>query len=328
MSPGFFSKAFDYAPFNLDSGPEFLLLYGVVSVVGVLAAKGAQAVVMGALDTPRPPAKEEPPPLSASPVRRPPSHQRLTVGHYPRRDEILEVAYLRNGVEGIVDAMLARAAAEGWITGSAGGSLEVNCLSPQVTSDSRELAALLPYGRTSVANARSIARDLAKRHEEGMTERLLAEGLLRPATRLVVGQLAYWSVVLFVLSIGVIRLLRGLELERPIWFLVLMLLVAASASLSFAPSRRATNEAQRYLQWLNDATSSVREAVKTHSAQPDDVALTGALVGVALVPAFALAGIAEGGASATSGSSCGSSSSCGGGGGCGSSCGGGGGCGG
>lgn len=328
MSPGFFTRAFDYAPFNIESGPEFLLVYGVVGMVGLLAAKATQAVVMGALDSPRPPPKDGPPSLSASPMRRPPAHQRLTVGHYPRRDEILEVAYLRNGVDGIVDALLARAAAEGWITGSAGGALEVNCLSPQVTADSRELAAVLPYGPTTVANARSIARDLAKRHEETMKDRLLAEGLLRPPARLLVGQVAYWAVVLFTLGVGVIRLLRGLELDRPIWFLAFMLLIVSSSSLGFARSRRATNEAQRYLDWLNGATISVREAVKTHSAQPDDVALTGALVGVGIVPAFALAGIAVGGASGSSGSSCGSSSSCGGGGGCGSSCGGGGGCGG
>lgn len=354
MSAGPVADHVGFFPLNLESGPEFLVVYALIGVAGVLIAKGAQHIALELADPKR---EEREIPVS---YRRAPhaplAHERLTVGHFPRPDEIYEVAYLRDGVRGVAEAMLSRATAEGWLTGERGGRFTIEPSELAVSDDLRQLRAAIGHGSVSVTSARSIATSLAKKKEEKLREGLINAGLLRPASRLVVGSVVYAFLAFVVLSLGMLRLVRGLELHRPVVFLVLELLAIGGAFLFLAKPRKTTGDAQKYLDWLTDATQSLRTEVqekRAHSA--DDVALVAALAGVALVPAFAIASAPSPIASTgfvsscssssssydhTSGSSCSSSSSsscssgssgssCGGGGGCGgSSCGGGGGCGG
>lgn len=339
---------FEFFPVNLHSGPEFLVVYFVIGVLGVLLARGVQGVVLGLFDPALKPAPRSPIGTSRAPYGVPqglqPEHERLTIGHFPRPDESYSIAYLRGGLDAVADVIVARATAEGWLIGHQGGSFTIHDPPPHATAASRELKTRLPHGSATVGAANAAAQEIARRLERGISEELRGRGLLRGGDRLALGVLSYGLVASGVLGLGVMRAVRGHHLGRPIGLLIAEMIVLALVFARFARPQRQSGHGQRYLAWLDGATETLRSDVQAHrTVGYDDVALAAAIGGVVVVPALVLASTPLGSAvassawgssstsSCSSGSTCSSSSSsCSSGGGCGgsSSCGGGGGCGG
>ncbi len=333
----------DVFPINVASGPEFLLIYALMSVLGVGLAKAANLGVLSLL-TPHAPTG----PSAVDAYRQASvARRKLTIGAWPSVDDVLAVAFLRAGERGVAEAIVAQAVAEGWLTPAShpGAAWSVHPIPRDAALASRGLAAELHATAVTTHQVRSAATIVAARRT-GDLERELAElGLLHPPGRMLVGSVAYATVGLSLLGVGALRATRGIELGRPIGFLVLEMIAVAVALFLFRKASRLTSAGDRYLKWLGASTVSLRHDVYAgRTRRPADVALVGATAGLVAIPFLAAAwpGTAWGstagstfgaaevptGSSACSSSSC-SSSSCGGGGGCGSSsCGGGGGCGG
>jgi uncharacterized protein (TIGR04222 family) len=334
------AETFDFFPFNVGPGTEFLLVYAVIGLVGLLVAKAAQALVLGLMTPVRPP-----PPRQQEGYRHAATQPRhLAVGTFPSIDDVLHIAYLRAEKAGVAEAILTQATAEGWIrpASEAPGRLAVFPLPNEASHASRELAVNLHATYIAPADARRAAALVADRKVPELHNDLVGMGLLHSDGARFWAVITYAAIAAVVLGIGAIRTLRGIELDRPVAFLVIEILVFGAVLAKLARPAKRTSHGEMFLAWVMNSTVSLREDVRSGRAQrPIDLALAGATAGLfavpivaAMWPAPAAASTVFGGtsdgsfsASSCSSSSC-SSSSCGGGGGCGSSCGGGGGCGG
>lgn len=334
MTAGPVADTFDFWPFDIPPGTEFLLVYAVIALVGIVLAKAVQVGLLS-LVAPGDAAGPPPPdPYRAGPRAAP----RLAVGTYPSIEDNLHIAYLRGGERALEEAVLAQAGAEGWILPAPPPALvHLYALPNDASSASRELAANLHAPTATAHSVRLAARQVATRASGAVHRDLVDLGLLHPTGRRVMATLAFGGVAALVLAIGVIRAVRGAELGRSIGFLVVEILVVAGAAAIVARPKRRSDAGEKYLKWITDSTHSLRQDVLAgRTRRPADVALAGATAGLLAVPMMAVlwpqtaSAFGDGssfGSSSCSSSSC-SSSSCGGGGGCGSSCGGGGGCGG
>lgn len=344
MSAGPFAETFDFWPFDIPPGTEFLFVYAVIALVGISLAKGAQAVALGLA------APDIRPEQDASAGYRTPGRvkTKLAVGSYPSIDDTLAIAYLRKGKAGLAEAIFIQASAEGWLRpGQTHGQISVYPLPSEASASSRALAANLHATSVTPPQIRAAADRVAQNLAPDLRRELVEQGLLHGAASQTYGFFAFAGVGAAVLAVGVVRMLRGLELGRPVGFLAVETLVVAGVLAVIARGKERTDKGDAYYRWIRDSTFSLRQDVASGRAQkPADLALAGALTGVVGVPLVAATWLWGGGggwasaatassdtsfnasSSSCSSSSC-SSSSCGGGGGCGSSgCGGGGGCGG
>lgn len=307
----------DFFPLDLESGPEFLAVYAVIGLLGVLGAKLAQSITLDIADRTAP---DTGPPSARS-------HLRLSIGHFPRPEEVPLVAYLRKGTDGVAEVLVAKAVAEGLLVPAGDRRMSVIAGSGGYSDDTHALSLKLPRGSVSIREAMQHAGRIAETRAAAMSRELLAAGLHRPATRLAAGVAVFGLAAGGVLLLGLLRLARGLSLGRPVAFLGLELAALFVICLVAARPERRTVTGDRYLKWLHDSTRSLREDVRTNvAARRDDVALAAAVAGVALIPAFLWAE-QDGHGNVAAHSSCGGPS-CGGGGGCGGGGCGGGGCGG
>lgn len=341
-SGGPIADTFDFFPFNVGPGTEFLIVYAVIGLVGLLVAKAAQALVLGLMTPVRPP-----PPRQQEGYRHAATQPRhLAVGTFPSIDDVLHIAYLRAETAGVAEAILTQATAEGWIqpASQAPGRLAVFPLPNDASHASRELATNLHATFIDPADARKAAALVAGRKVPELHNDLVEMGLLHSDGRRFWAGLAYVAIAAVVLGIGAIRAARGIELGRPVAFLIIETLVFGAVLAKLARPAKRTSHGDIFLAWIMNSTVSLRDDVRSGRAQrPVDLALAGATAGLFAVPIVAAMwpaearastffGASSGGDGSVSASSCSSSScsssSCGGGGGCGSSCGGGGGCGG
>lgn len=338
MSAGPVAETFDFWPFDIPPGTEFLLVYAVIALVGVVLAKAVQVVLLGLLA----PAGAE---ASRGGGYRAPARQqpKLAVGTYPSVDDTLAIAYLGRGESGLAEAIFVQATAEGWLRpGQTHGQVAIYPLPADASASSRRLAANLHATSASTPAIRAAAARVAQSLAPDLQRDLVELRLLHGAAERTYAFFAFAGIGAIVLGVGLIRIVRGLELGRSVGFLVAETFVIGLALALLSRPKKLTDKGEAYLKWIKDSTFSLRQDVSSGRTQrPADLALAGAITGVIGVPLVAATWLwGGGGASAIGGdasastssfgssSSC-SSSSCGGGGGCGSSsCGGGGGCGG
>ena len=93
------SRTFDFFPFNMGSGPEFLVFYAGLAIGAFVLAAIARRVAGWLLDR------------GASSV----GNARLRVGKVPHADDCLAIAYLREGERGVANTLISEAVAEGWL---------------------------------------------------------------------------------------------------------------------------------------------------------------------------------------------------------------------
>jgi uncharacterized protein (TIGR04222 family) len=330
---GGIAEAVDFFPLNVASGPEFLLIFAVIGVVGVAVGKLAGQVVasMGDAAPPSEPSTRR----DAGSVY----HQRYTRGFFPRPDELEGVAYLKNGRAGVRDMLIADAVARNVVYKPTGAPLDRMLVLGRLPADApplqRDFHAGLTRGGLSYEVVRRVAEATAARHEPRIIAELTRAGLYR--TGVASARLTYFLVVLAVAALGVLRVLRGVELHRPVGFLEVEIVALVYAASRFSKFSLRSDRGTAYLDWLEASTGSVRGEVTTGRSRSP------AIVGIAMIPGLPeflpmrapsglLGSIGSSdscGSSSSCSSSCSSSSSCGSSSSCSSSsCGGGGGCGG
>ena len=309
----------DFFPFNMGSGPAFLAFYAAFAFVGLNALRVVRDLVGGFLDG------------RAFDT----ASGGLAIGRVPRADDCLAVAYLREGARGVANTLISQAMAEGWLgpPSDADGKFTVSGgQRPQLRASVpfyRDLTKEAKSGQVSADTVQSHAKASAAALEPGLESGLAANGLVRSPEIAWALRLLVWLGGGAILLVGLIRVLRAIELNRPFTLLFWELVVVAVTVLvmSFSGKVRDSQVKQRYLSWLDGATTSLQADVTSgRRREARDVALAVAVGGAAILASPLYAGltsafvpeprpvVSSGGGS--SGSSC-SSSSCGGGGGCG-----------
>jgi uncharacterized protein (TIGR04222 family) len=325
--------AFEFFPFNMASGPAFLLFYLLLAVAGL-----GMAVALGERQARayerrlQPPANRRP---DGTPYRSPEGTATrfgLGRGLVPEADHCLAVAYLRGGRRAVCETLVAQSLAEGWLRqGNSGLYLGERSIRPGAVT--KPLAdALAAAGNPDAHSPQALsaaALQVAKVLEPELQRQLADAHLLRPAVAHLLrsGIIVLGGALIGV--IGLIRATRGTSLHRPIGFLVFEMFAGAVACVLLAIRQRPSVVGLDYLGWLKDATTSMREEVtRRRRSEANDVSLAVAMDGVQAMPsgmqmAFPAAALAAIFAPSSSSNNS-SSSSDGGGGGGGGGCGGGG----
>lgn len=286
---GPFTRIFDFFPFNVDSGPAFLGIYAAIAIVGLLLAKAAQArairrseeAMKAAL------AVKEQPAGYRTPADRQWAHQPLTIGFMPLREEHLRIAYLKGGINGVADALVASAVAHGWLVIDVFGSLRIGSPQHGALAEEQALWRRIKVNASSVASVMEAARKVARSMESSYEDDLLRAGLLRTQATRTAGR---WTVLLIgaaILGIGAIRALRGVELGRSIGFLMIEMtgVCLGLVVILAAQVERITTAGKAYRQWIEAATTTLRADVRAgRDQEPVDMLLAASLAGMFVVP--------------------------------------------
>src|SRR4051812_38264329 len=116
-------EIFDFFPFDMASGPDFLAFYLCFAIVGVFGAALLRRTIAARIDRSFV-VETEPavlvPAGPATPYRTrgmppPPPRRRLAVGWVPKPDEFWAIAYLKGGTRGVANTLISAAMAAGWI---------------------------------------------------------------------------------------------------------------------------------------------------------------------------------------------------------------------
>lgn len=268
-------------------------------------------------------------------------------------DEVLEqvgpydAAYLRDGPRGAILAGIAALVQQGRVQLDASGGVTLTDAGPP-----RELVAEGVYRGVITAHETPLERAIVAAIAAGADDcgqvieacaedtrelelRAAALGLAHTRLGLLVRSWGARLPVLLLIAFGAIKILVGLSRDRPVGFLVGLVLLTLNL-LFIRERRRRTRRGDRALALLEDRNAALESTARTAPEQlsPADVALAAGLFGGGALWGAPFSGLAVAGAgpaqskSAWSASSCGGSS-CSTGSSCGSSCGGGcGGCGG
>ncbi|MEJ7729876.1 MAG: hypothetical protein WKG00_11710 [Polyangiaceae bacterium] len=272
----------DFFPFNMTSGPAFLVFYLLLCVGGVLATWATAAWVAR---------RAEQPQIGAGPVHgthayRAPGatpRQRLTIGSLPQPDEIWAVAWLRGQVSVTAEALVAAAIAEGGVvidpSSRAITVVREGHSDPLLDAFYRGLRARtleVPGDVLAVGKAVAASAGPALRGE------LMAAGLVRSPRALSAMLRVIWTGGVLLLAIGFVRAVRGVALDRPVGLLVLEMLALGAVLVGLSLLAEVSPQRRKYLRWLSDATGSVcAEVAERRRTEPTEVALAVAQGGVA-----------------------------------------------
>lgn len=265
---------YDIPPFNMASGPAFLVFYFILASLGLLAAVGAQIVLGAHLNrggAPDASLETSPPTIHGSPYRaddeRSSSRRCLTIGRLPQAAEHVAIAYLKAGTRGVANMLISTAFAAGWLSAEAEQADHVVLGANQAPIEPAHVMLyerLRAFGSSKIAveQVHGAATAVAESVEMDIVRELEAVGLLRSEQTVRRLRAIVWAAGSLLLTIGAIRTLRGISLNRPVALLVTeMIGVTVVCALLAARSLRDSSLKAEYLGWLHDATASLRSDV-------------------------------------------------------------------
>lgn len=280
---------FDFFPFNMHSGFDFLVLYAGIGMVGLVVLTLVRHTLGMHLD-------------SLARAAGSPGMRRLTIGEVPSPEQYYAIAYMLHQEPGVANTLIAVAHAAGCITPNPANA-QSYLISNQPTAPDhpifrsflgRLIAAGSEAGVTTESTATEVkmaARAAATEYKNQLNDELRASGLVRTSETTSRVYSAIWLGGALLLAFGGIRLVRAIILDHR--FLLLVAEMLLMALMVFIISRRAGESVLRaeYVKWLRDSTLSLRVNVNTGwSATPDAVGLGVALDGVAIISTAAIAG--------------------------------------
>jgi uncharacterized protein (TIGR04222 family) len=246
-----------FFPVDVASDLEFALIYGALLVVALLVAKQLEQVVSSLLEPAVPPAPDS----------------KLVIGKLPLAADIDRVALVRGGVPALAELVRERAFAEGWLTSDEKG-LAIGAAVPRESPLSTALRAVLPFARAQDADLERASRLVAAKHFAESAAALERHGLIRSSAARAAGTFAYAFPALGILVIGISRALRSAELGTSTTPAIAQLFVSVVAFAALAKPRQQTNAGERYVHWLQEATSALREDLTSGGlAQREDFLL-------------------------------------------------------
>ncbi len=323
---------FDFFPFNVPAGTEFLRYYVIASIVVLGATWWIRGAVRDRLERPMRGTPSSPAHDSYRGGEAPAGQ--LEIGGIPRPEDVPALAYLFGGKRRVAETLVAGAFAEGWL------SPELTIVAMPQGAAQRQFHERLPDNgeKLSYWQIHTAADAVAARMSPALRDVLERGGLLRTAaTRRTLGAIVVGAGTLLI-AVALVRMVVRSSLPGPAPFpLWLLLAMSAVGCVTFLMARydkpRATNA---YRSWLASVSHSLLADVNSGRRRDrDDIGLAVALSGLHILMAYpemaAYAAEAQLHAAAAawspaSGTGSSSGSSCGGGGGCGGGGCGGGGC--
>ena len=264
----------------LPAAPSFevLVIYGVVCVVAIAGAKLISTLAVSMLDS-RTVALLGEKKSKGSASRS--DGGVYVIGTLPRAREILGVAYLKDRVDGVARVIVAEAIASGWLLVDR-DRIHVGPLEERASREERDLLRELGYGTITRERVDAAAKRVALSLEPALAAELESAGLFRTWTVRRLGELIAVIVAAPAIWMGLSRLLEGARARAGIegGLVFLALEVVGFALIAFAVARvpDETELAGKYLAWLEDATSCLREDVASGRAdRTPDVLLATAL---------------------------------------------------
>jgi hypothetical protein len=259
---------------------ERALIYVVLGGVLALLAKAASMGVMALFDTS----------LAARRARLSPASEafRLELGTLPSGDALVAASYLRGHRAAAADAVLAMAAAEGWVLkGDAPRTLAMFDVPPSGSMRSAKLRAKLLAPETTIESAQSAAMAVARDEAPRIELALLDQGLVRGPGVLFLGVVTQVFVACVIIAIGFGEATLAAQRGDPVVVPLGLAAAFAVAALAVARPDRRSHAGVRYLSWLEGATMSIASDVGTsRSTRAEDIALVGAVSGIEGVPLY------------------------------------------
>jgi hypothetical protein len=126
------AEIFDFFPFDMPPGFGFVVVYLGIAGAVLLLATVVRNELARTFDEASAPKITAPPPTiggyrAAAPGGWAPP---LAVGVLPRGEQLWTVAWLRAGNDGVTQALMANAAAEGWLSSTEDGNFQVMAIAP------------------------------------------------------------------------------------------------------------------------------------------------------------------------------------------------------
>ena len=178
----------------------------------------------------------------------------------PLPEDAWSIAYLRDGQKGAAEALFAAAVALGWITRTTSG-LVVNAQGRYSDPLLGALHGMMRPGPATCMAVRACALEAAQQHQPSLEALLAQTGLARSG---LVSFIAAGSLLTAGLFVELIAFLR----------------------LVLARAKARSSRADRYLRWLDGATTSLRiDVVGGRRSTAEDVATVAAISGLAAVAA-------------------------------------------
>jgi uncharacterized protein (TIGR04222 family) len=276
MSPNIF---FNFFPFNIRSGPDFLLLYAVLGIIGLIVLMLVRRTYGGYLD-------------NLATVG--PGHdKRLQIGRIPDPAQHYAIAYLKRGDLGVADTLVAVAHAAGAIQKNQQNAktffVKIPEDAPQHPILRSFLERLIPQDKTEAVEVTATeisnaARNTAIEYASTLRSELMSSGMIRSVeAKQRVSQAVLIGGVLIV-AFGGIRLIRAVMLDHRFTFLVVEMAIFAVTIFFISRNTKDSVLRDAYLSWLEDSTASLRVSVESGWATtPDSVGLGVAVAGAAVL---------------------------------------------
>lgn len=264
----------DGLPVGPGSTFEFILLYGVLATMALAVAAFVATVVVGWFE--RSAVALAPKSRRAASRSDDLDHRRYAVGFLPIEEEILGLAYLRGGVPKVAETLRAWAIGEGWIVRAEEDRWILKRLpraaAPWASTFSRPLAT----GTITDARLASAADAAARELEPTLLADLEGVGFLRSSAARAAGSITVLLLSSWVIVVGAMRVARAPALGEPTWLLAGEVATVALAALGLAGLvGRRTSAADRWLGWLDRATTALRRQPQQRRAE--DTALATAM---------------------------------------------------
>jgi uncharacterized protein (TIGR04222 family) len=256
------AEIFDFFPFDMAPGFGFVVVYLLISAGILVLGRMVRNELARAADEAGAPKVTAPPPTiggyrtAAHGDWAPP----LAMGVLPRGEQLWTVAWLRAGNTGVVEALMAHAGAAGWLTTTDGSTFSVTTPEPPTDRVAAAFHAALQAAGGSGLTATTVyekAKATARSVETQLRHEAQQAGMVRSESAR--GRLVLVMMLAGVIAeaVGVIRIaVRPPNAPFPAYLLVAMVLVGIVAVVM---ARRVPDSylAKRYLEWLDDATTSL-----------------------------------------------------------------------
>lgn len=267
-------ELFDFYPFNIRSGFEFLFIYGALAVAGLLLLSVLRRSYGMRLDT----------------QSMPPGGAMLRVGQVPAQEQYYAIAYLRRGLIGVAETLIAMAHSCGALKPIPDKPKHfLWTLDPSVPAHPilrQFLTAIAPKEGEEVeaATIKAEAQATARAFKSELEKELHAAGMIRSDENRNKVYSAVWLGGLFILSIGLVRILRAMLLGHKFLFLAIEIVLIGIWVYSIAKKSDEAPIKDSYLEWLRDTTASLRLNVNTNwDTTPQAVGLGVALDGASIL---------------------------------------------
>jgi uncharacterized protein (TIGR04222 family) len=273
-------ELFDFYPFNIRSGFEFLFVYSIFSLAGLLLLSVMRRNYGMRLDSAA---------LASDGAM-------LRVGQVPAQEQYYTIAYLQRGLTGVTETLIAMAHSCGALKPvPAKPKHFLWTLDPSLPAHPilrQFLTAIAPKEGDEVeaATIKAEATATARAFKSEFERELRAAGMIRSDENRNKVYSAVWLGGLLILAVGLIRILRAMLLGHKFLFLAIELLVIGIWIYNIAKKSDEAPIKDSYLEWLRNTTASLRLNVNTNwDTTPQAVGLGVALDGASILGTAAVA---------------------------------------